>query len=405
MKKNILLLVFVFMILTSCSQDKKAMSFEINSKLISSLGKQFTVLVESVQNTKQDSTSKIILVSPRSLDVNGDLKMVPSKDWCSGFFPGSLWYFYELNGEETWKQLAETYTEKISDQQWNGTTHDMGFKMFCSFGNGYRITKDTLYRDILIQSAKTLITRFNPKVGCLRSWDHHSDNWDFPVIIDNMMNLELLYWASKETGDSIYSEIATTHAKTTLKNHFRNDNSSYHVVDYNPETGAVEKKQTHQGYADESAWGRGQAWGLYGYTMAYRETKDTAFLNQAIAIATFILNHPNMPEDLIPYWDFNAPNIPNEPRDVSAAAVIASALLELSEYVPEKSSYYKEKAMTIVKNLSSTYLSKEKSNHGFLLEQSTGSKPSNSEVNVPLIYADYYYLEALTRINKYSKIK
>lgn len=391
----------MFLVLLGCQPGQKKSTDESGEGLNSSLAKQFTVLVENTETAEPSKDRRgNPRVSPRSINDDGTLHMVPSRDWCSGFFPGCLWYLYEQNGDEKWKDLAVTYTEKITDQQWNGGTHDMGFKMYCSFGNGLRLTGDTTYRSILIQSAKTLITRFNPNVGCLRSWDHNSDKWDFPVIIDNMMNLELLYWATKETGDSTYANIATTHALTTMKNHFRADNSTFHVIDYHPETGEVENRHTHQGYAHESAWSRGQAWGLYGYTMAYRETQNKDFLEQADKITVYMLNHPNMPADLVPYYDFDAPNIPDEPRDASAAAITASALLELAGYLPEKEQDYVDKARTIIQNLTDNYRSEAGANYGFLLGHSTGSKPADSEVDVPLIYADYYYLEALERLAK-----
>jgi uncharacterized protein YyaL (SSP411 family) len=272
----------------------------------------------------------------------------------------------------------------------------MGFKIYCSYGTGYGITKDAAYKEVIIQSAKTLSTRFNSTVGCIRSWDHHKEQWGYPVIIDNMMNLELLFAATRLTGDSSYYKIAVSHANTTMKNHFRADYSSYHVVDYDTLTGKVVKRQTHQGYADESAWARGQAWGLYGYTMCYRETKNVAYLQQAEHIAAFILHHPNLPADKIPYWDFNAPEIPNEPRDVSAASVLASGLLELAKYSKNKKEYLSV-ANTILQNLTQHYRSPIGENKGFILLHSTGSKPAKSEVDVPLNYGDYYYLEALLR--------
>lgn len=336
------------------------------------------------------------LVSPRTITENGSLKLVSSKDWTSGFFPGVLWYLYSLSGEERWQQAAISCTAPIEREKLNGTTHDMGFKIYCSFGTGYRITHDPHYKEVILQSAKTLATRFNPKVGAIRSWDHHEDQWKFPVIIDNMMNLELLFEASKLSGDSSYYKIAVAHANTTMKNHFRPDYSCYHVVDYDPETGKVLHQQTHQGYSDASSWARGQAWALYGYTMCYRETKDKRYLEQAEGVAHFIFNNKHLPKDLVPYWDFDAPGIPNEPRDVSAATVIASALLELSTYSVHKDDY-QLKANTILKNVFKKYRSKLGSNDGFILSHSTGSKPSNSEVDVPLSYADYYYLEAIKR--------
>lgn len=340
------------------------------------------------------------LVSPRAID-DGKLKLVPSKDWTSGFFPGELWYLYELTGKDKWKMEARAFTNPIEQEKFNGKTHDMGFKVYCSFGNAYRIEKEEKDKEVLIQAAKTLITRFNPKVGAIRSWDHNKDKWDFPVIIDNMLNLELLFEATKITGDSTYHNIAVSHANTTLKNHFRPDNSCFHVIGYNPETGEVEKKNTHQGYSHDSAWARGQGWAIYGYTMCYRYTKDKRYLEQAEKVATFLFTNKNMPKDLIPYWDFDAPEIPNEPRDVSAATVIASALYELSSYSENGKDYYK-KADTMMKNICKEYTSKKGTNFGFILDHSTGSKPHNSEIDVPIIYADYYYLEALLRQKKFK---
>lgn len=337
-------------------------------------------------------------LNPRNIEENGDLRYVESRDWTSGFYPGCLWYMYELTNNEAYKEEAHNRTVILEQEKDNGTTHDMGFKVYCSYGNGYRLTQNKEYKDVLLHSAKTLITRFNPNVGCIRSWDHHAHLWQYPVIIDNMMNLELLFWAFKETGDSTYYNIAVSHANKTMENHFRADYSTYHVINYDTITGEVLNKHTHQGYAHESSWARGQAWGLYGYTLMYRETKDEKYLNQAMEIAAFILGNPNMPDDLIPYWDFNAPNIPKEPRDASAAAVIASALFELGTYLKENSEQYYSTASKILNNLSSNeYFASNNADHHFLLEHSTGNWPDNSEIDCPIIYADYYYLEALLR--------
>ncbi len=336
------------------------------------------------------------LVSPRTVR-NDSLILVPSKDWTSGFFAGNLWYMFEMTNDKKWLEKAKEFTALQEPEKTNGVTHDMGFKMYCSYGNGYRLTKDTKYREILIQSARTLITRFNPTVGCIRSWDHHADVWKFPVIIDNMMNLELLFWAFNETKDSTFYKVAISHANTTMKNHFRDDFSSYHVIGYDTQTGKAIQKNTHQGYNDASSWSRGQSWGLYSYTMCYRETGKKEYLDHAEKIANFILNHPNLPKDLVPYWDFNAPDIPNAPRDASAAAIMASAFYELSTIVPEKAEFYKGKADKIISNLSKKYRAEPMTNKGFLLTSSTGNLPAKSEVNVPINYADYYYLEALLR--------
>lgn len=357
--------------------------------------------VDSVKAAVSEESSKKKLVSPRTIADDGSFKMVASRDWTSGFFPGELWYMYEYTQDDYWKKKAEDFTAPIEDQKTNGGTHDMGFKMYCSFGNGYRLTKDAAYKDILLESAATLITRYKPTIGCIRSWDHSRDKWECPVIIDNMMNLELLYWAFKETGDSVYYNIATNHALTTMKNHFRDNYSSYHVVDYDTITGNVLHKQTHQGYNDESAWARGQAWGLYGYTMCYRETKLPEFLTHAENIANYIFTNPTMPEDMVAYWDFDAPGIPNEPRDASAAAVMACAMYELSMYNVEKGEQYKKWADTIVESLSNNYRAKLGGDYGFLLLHSTGAH--NFERDVPLVYADYYFLEALLKKAKLEK--
>jgi len=359
---------------------------------------QTTLLLQEVE--KSADPAKPELISPRTLD-NGKLKLVATRDWTSGFFPGVLWYLDEYYKTDQWKTAAQKFTTYMEKEKTNGTTHDMGFKVFCSVGNAFRLTGNAHDKEVIIEAAKTLATRFNPKTGVILSWDHSRDKWVNPVIIDNMMNLELLFEATKLTGDSSFYKIAVSHANTTMKNHFREDFSSYHVVDYDPKTGEILKKTTHQGYSNSSAWARGQAWGLYGYTMCYRYTKNPIYLKQAENIAKFIFNHPNMPKDLVPYWDFNAPQIPNEPRDASAAAVIASGLYELSKYSKQGGDYYK-KANQILNSLSTTYIAPAGTAKGFILLHSTGSKPSNSEVDVPLNYADYYYLEALLRYKNYK---
>ena len=343
------------------------------------------------------------LTNPRNSEPDGTLNLVPSKDWTSGFFPGELWFLYEYTQNNFWKKKAQQHTDILEKEKMNGSTHDMGFKVYCSFGNGYRLTQDEHYKEVLLQSARTLATRFKPAAGIIRSWDHSTAKWVCPVIIDNMMNLELLFWATKESKDSTFYRIAVDHAKTTMKHHFRPDFSSYHVIDYDTITGQVLKKNTHQGFADESAWSRGQAWALYGYTMCYRETRLPEFLEQAQNIEKYLFTHPNMPEDLIPYWDFDAPGIPDEPRDVSAATVIASALYELSLYDPEKGERYRSNADKIIENLTKHYRATLKKDNGFLLLHSTGTKPTNTEVDVPIVYADYYFMEALMRKNKLEK--
>ena len=337
-------------------------------------------------------------VIPRSIDKEGKLVMVNPNDWCSGFFSGTLWNMYQYTREPAFRESAVSWTWPIEDAKWDKGTHDLGFMMYNSFGKAYDITGEQSYRDVVLQSARSLITRFNPVVGCIRSWDHNRDKWNYPVIVDNMMNLELLFRATQLTGDSTFWKIAVSHANTTMKNHFRPDYSSYHVIDYNPQTGEVRKRNTAQGNADDSFWSRGQGWGLYGFTMCYRYTRNTQYLQQACNIADFWLSLP-LPEDGIPYWDMKLPTVDDQtPRDASAAAIIASALYELSQYVPEdKATRYLTYADKVMQSLYDSYRAPYGTNGGFLLLHSTGHKPANSEVDVPLNYADYYYLEALLR--------
>ncbi|MCP4450625.1 MAG: glucuronyl hydrolase [Planctomycetes bacterium] len=335
---------------------------------------------------------------PRSVQDSGQLKAVKTADWTSGFFPGSLWYLYEATGKAQWLEQATSFTSLLESQQHNRGTHDVGFIMYCSYGNGYRLTENPAYKDILLQSARSLITRFSRTTGCIRSWDFNKDRWQFPVIIDNMMNLELLFWAAKASGDKQFYDIAVSHADTTLKNHFREDGSCWHVVDYDRETGDVRLRQTHQGFSDDSSWSRGQSWGIYGFTLCYRETGDVRYLKQARKAADYVLNHPNLPEDSVPYWDLLAPNIPNEPRDASSAAILCSALYELSIHLGTQGTPYRKAADRILYSLcSEAYVAEPGENHNFLLKHSVGSQPKNSEVNVPLVYADYYLLEAFLR--------
>lgn len=364
-------------------------------KEFAAIEKQTSYQLQQVDSARKANPGP--LVFPRTL-VGGKVKMIKSSDWTSGFFPGRMWYLYEATKQNRWKEEARKYTALMEKEQYNKGTHDLGFMIYCSYGNGYRLTGDTAYKKVIIQAAKSLSTRFNPKLGVIRSWDHNGNKYTYPVIIDNMMNLELLFEATKLTGDSSFYNIAVQHANTTMKNHFRKDHSSYHVVDYNPEAGEVIKKVTHQGYNDESAWARGQAWGLYGYVMTYRETHDHRYLDLAKNIASFISNHPNLPKDHVPYWDFNAPEIPNVPRDASAAAVIASALYELAGHT--KDNGYKKEADLILGQLNKHYKSPLNQNSGFILLHSTGHLPADSEIDVPINYADYYYTEALLRSRK-----
>lgn len=398
MKKNLFIVVgFTLAFLFGCTNENSQKEREENMDLVA---KSFDVANQHLSNAIEQYQD--IAKFPRSTDPDGSLHTRAANNWVSGFFPGSLWYMYEYTNDEKFKEAAIKWTEALDAQQYNTGTHDVGFIINCSYGNGKRLTGNEDYSPIIIETARSLSTRFNENVGCIKSWDW-SKEWKFPVIIDNMMNLELLFKASKLSGNDAFRNIAIEHANTTMEHHYRPDNSCYHVVDYDPETGEVVAKITHQGYNAESTWSRGQAWGLYGYTVCYRETKDQKYLDQANKIAAFIINHPRTPADLIPYWDYDAPGIPNEPRDASAAAIIASSLLELSTYSSANKAQYFNYAERLLESLASDeYLASPGTNNNFLLKHCTGHKMADSEVDAPLIYGDYYFLEALLR---YKKLK
>lgn len=358
---------------------------------------QILVLADSVPDDRMPKTFQ------------GDTSVSSGTEWwTSGFYPGSLLYLYEYSGEERLLQLAKDKLQILEKEKHNKGTHDLGFMLYCSFGNALRLTDDSAaYKEILLTGAESLISRHNPTVKAIRSWE----GWTYPVIIDNMMNLEFLTQASRMSGDPKFRDIAITHANTTIENHYRPDYSSYHVVDYNPEDGSVVAKKTAQGAYDESAWARGQSWGLYGYVMMYRETGERSYLDFAKNVASFILNHPNMPEDLVPYWDFNAPDLPDDSpyaaqyktyRDASSASILASALIELSTHTEgEESALYLAKAEKMLQSLSAEpYKAGIGTNGGFILKHSVGSIPHGGEIDVPLTYADYYYIEALMRYRR-----
>ena len=337
-------------------------------------------------------------VFPRSWDEQtGSYNEFTYRDWTCGFYPGCLWLCHELTGDGECRDLAEHFTAKVKDVPFMTHTHDLGFMVLCSYGLQYAIEGDDVSREAVLQAARSLASRFNPGIGLIRSWDF--GKWHYPVIIDNMMNLELLFKASELTGDPVYRDIAVSHADKTIANHFREDNSSWHVVSYNDD-GTVEMKTTYQGYSDDSRWARGQAWGLYGYTVCYRFTSDPAYLDQAKKIASLIMDLPTMPDDGIPYWDYDAPGIPDEPRDASAAAITASALLELQGMVEEPlAGEYVRYAGKILSSLCSpAYLAAPGTNGSFILKHSTGAAPIGSEVDDAINYDVYYFIEALKRL-------
>jgi len=388
-----LTIAFCFLNLLGFSQSNKKLMKQLIDDDLSFAAQQYKVLMKKLPPD----------VMPRNYDPKKDqLVTSNTKWWCSGFYPGTLWMIYDATRDTVLKKEAENRLAILEKEKTYTGNHDLGFMMFCSFGNAYSVTNKPEYKDVIFTAASSLATRYRPSIQSIQSWDS-SKNFTCPVIIDNMMNLELLEWVSKNGGDARFAEIAVNHTNSTLKNHFRADNSSYHVLDYDLKSGTVARRVTHQGYSNESAWARGQAWGLYGFTVMYRFTKDKTYLDQANKIAAFILHHPNLPADKVPYWDFNAPGIPSEPRDASAAAITASAILELAQYVKGKvRKEYVSTAEIIIQSLSSSnYRAELGTNGGFLLMHNTGHKPGGSEIDVALTYADYYFIEALMRYKKW----
>jgi unsaturated chondroitin disaccharide hydrolase len=347
---------------------------------------------------------------PRSIAAGKtEWRFVNYRDWTSGFWPGILWYVYEYTNNQDWKAKADSASRALYPLvDSSAIDHDLGFQVFCSIGNGFRLTHNPEYKTILLRAADTLSKLYNPKVGTILSWPREVPGVDWPLrhntIMDNMINLELLFWASKNGGSKNLYDMAVQHAETTMNNHFRPDYTSYHVVVYDTATGKKLRGITHQGYSDSSMWARGQSWAIYGYTMVYRETKDSRFLDFAQKVTDVYLSR--LPQDLVPYWDFNAPDIPSAPRDASAACVVASALLELSTFVSdkEKAKNYKEKAEQMLAVLSTDKYQSSSANSAFLLH-STGHKPNGGEIDASIIYADYYYIEALLRAKKLNEGK
>ena len=391
MKDKLLYLIFALTFLSSC--ERQETMEELTSRVFNRAMAQFEILDANMDSFAGSDHGTYVY--PRSINADGTLWTSDYKWWCSGFFPGSLWYVYEYTNNEKFKTLALKYQEGLEPLRYRTDDHDIGFQLMCSFGNCMRITGDTLCKPVILDGANSLATRFNPVVGCTKSWD--TKKYSFSVIIDNMMNLELLFKALELGGPASLKDVAVSHAYTTMANHFREDKSTRHVLDYNPETGELIKVHPGQGLSEDSAWARGQAWGLYSFPMVYRFTQDPQILEHAVAIAEYII--PRLPEDGIPYWDFDSPDIPDDVRDASAAAIMACGFIELSGYVDEeKSMRYLAVAEKMIRTLASEeYLAEEGEIYGFLLKHSTGFKLRGSEVDAPLTYADYYFLEALMR--------
>lgn len=351
-----------------------------------------TAQVQSGAMYKEVMETKLL---PRSIQKG----LQPKTDWTAGFFPGTLWYLYTYTGNDIWKERAKKTTALMEGEQNNAFDHDIGFKMYPCYGNGYLLTGNKDYRHIIFRSAKTLTSRYSYKTGLIMSWEPNKKrDWLFPVIIDNMLNLEILMEAYKISGDTTLKHIAVSHADKTMMYHYRKNMSCPHVVDYEPETGAMRKYDWNNGSDDttNSTWSRGQSWGLYGFTMMYRETGNRKYLQHAEKIADFLLSHPNMPEDMIPYWDYSASER-SKMRDASAAAIMASALMELSTYSNQGEKYFDAGEKQLKSLSSSTYLAKPGMHKNFILMHATGNFLRNSELDGSLSYADYYYIEGLLR--------
>lgn len=350
---------------------------------------------------------------PRTMNDKGELRTTGMYDWTPGFFPGSLWYLYELTGDSLWLDQARTWTHSLEPLKTFTGHHDLGFMMYCSYGNALRLSPQPEYENIIIQSAESLASRYDDRVKSIKSWNYRKNwndtiEWFYPVIVDNMMNLELLFAGSKLSGDKKYYDIAVQHANSTMKNHIREDYGTYHVVNYDTISNTVLDRATCQGYSDNSTWSRGQAWMIYGFTMTYRETKDPKYLETAEKLAAYYLER--LPEDLIPLWDFNvsqegyqavgksyAVEFPGESlRDASAGTITCSALFELGQLTGKKE--YTDYAVKMLQSLASpAYRAQLGTNANFLLMHSVGSIPHRNEIDKPLVYADYYFLEALLR--------
>ncbi len=341
---------------------------------------------------------------PRYIDHgDSDWTCVNVYDWTSGFYPGVLWFAYEQTQDAELKAKAELFTEPLSQVAYaTARDHDIGFMIYCSYGNGYRLTGNPEYKKAMLSAADTLATLFNPTVGTIHSWPFKPE-YEHNTIIDNMMNLELLFWASKNGGGKRLEDIAVSHAEVTQKYIVRPDSAVYHLGQFTHE-GEFVRGVAHQGYADESMWARGQAWGIYGYAICYREVGRKDFLATSMKLADHFMNR--LPEDGVPFWDYDDPAIPSSPKDASAAAVAASGMLELSILLDDQAlsqKYYNNAVELLAAISTDDYILGDES--AAILDHSTGHHPKGWEIDVPIIYGDYYYLEALTKLKKIDSQK
>lgn len=400
MKKLVLGLAVIG--LCACTTQQKRETMDVD-KALKYCSEQ---VVRTLDELREDSSIDYTMM-PRNIMDSLDrwcTRKVTKEEWTSGFWPGILWYDYEYTKDSRIKEEAEKFTASLEFlSKLPAYDHDLGFLLFCSYGNGYRLTGNPHYKEVILAASDTLATLYNPVVGTILSWPREVEpnNWPHNTIMDNLINLEMLFWAAKNGGSRELYDIAVSHADKTMNHQFRSDYTNYHVAVYDTITGDLIKGVTHQGYADNTMWARGQAWGIYGYMICYRETNDPKYLDFLEKITDVYLE--NLPEDYIPYWDFSAPGIPNAPRDASAAAVVASALLEGSGFfVGEKSDKYWNAAVRMLQSLSSPAYQSGESKPSFLLH-STGHWPAGSEIDASIVYADYYYVEALLKYKRLAK--
>lgn len=396
--KTLFWLATMSALLYSCGSNRENTRINANSQL----GYCHSQVLSTLAQLHNQDNGKIdYTMMPRNIAPDAhtwECRPACAEEWCSGFWPGVLWYDYEVTGDSTVLAEADKFTQALKPIVNKPVfDHDLGFLIYCSYGNGYRLTGRDDYKEVILAAADSLATLYNPAAGTLLSWPRNVEMFGgHNTIMDNMINLEMLFWAAENGGNPYLHDIAVKHAETTMEHHFRPDYTSYHVAVYDKESGKFLRGCTHQGYADNSMWARGQAWAIYGYTVVYRETKDPKFLDFAQKVTDVYLDR--LPEDKVPYWDFDDPEIPAASRDASAACVVASALLELSGYVDEeKGEYYKNEAVDILASLSSDKYQSGDRNSSFLMH-STGHHPAGSEIDYSIIYADYYYIEALNRL-------
>jgi unsaturated chondroitin disaccharide hydrolase len=352
-------------------------------------------LAYSVDRTRQNLAQ---LTSFPEQAEHGQWVCVDNGGWVGGHWVGLLWLAYAHTGDTALESAARQWAARLAPRQDDATTHDLGFLFLLSHVLGAQITGDASLKAPALTAAQTLARRFNPKGNFIQAWGplDAPDELRGRTIIDTMMNLALLFWASQETGDPQYAQVATAHARTSLARHVRPDFSTAHVADFDPETGDFLKQDTHQGLSATSCWSRGQSWAVYGFGDCYRATGDVAFLKAARRLADYALRR--LPPDGVLYWDYDSPFIPDDVHDSSAAAILASGLLKLAAIEPDVAlaERWRSAALSILESLWRNYSSRRTA-EPFILLHGTRAKP-HGLLDHGLIYGDYYFVEALTTV-------